>query len=72
MVAIWKIAKYICIFLLTDLKNGVEYLFLTVIVMSIMQIIIVLLELGKFVRFVPKSVMLGFVNKLAIVIFWHN
>lgn len=50
-------------------KNGVEYLFLAVIVMGIIQIIIGLLKLGKFVRFMPKSVMLGFVNGLAIVIF---
>lgn len=49
-------------------KNGVEYLFLTVIVMGIIQIIIGSLKLGKFVRSMPQSVMLGFVNGLAIVI----
>lgn len=50
-------------------KHGVEYLFLAVIVMGIIQIIIGVLKLGKFVRFMPKPVMLGFVNGLAIVIF---
>lgn len=50
-------------------KRGVEYLFLAVIVMGIIQIIIGLLKLGKFVRFIPQPVMLGFVNGLAIVIF---
>jgi len=50
-------------------KNGVEYLFLAVIIMGIIQIIIGLLKFGKFVRFMPKSVMLGFVNGLAIIIF---
>lgn len=50
-------------------KNGVEYLFLTVILMGIIQIIIGLLRLGKFIRLIPKPVMLGFVNGLAILIF---
>ncbi|MFD3157295.1 SulP family inorganic anion transporter [Haloimpatiens sp. FM7330] len=50
-------------------KNGVDYLFLAVIVMGIIEIIIGLLKLGKFVRFIPQPVMLGFVNGLAIVIF---
>lgn len=49
--------------------NGVQYLFLAVIIMGIIQIIVGLLRLGKFVRFMPKPVMLGFVNGLAIVIF---
>ncbi|MHC1684667.1 MAG: SulP family inorganic anion transporter [Clostridiaceae bacterium] len=49
-------------------SHGVEYLFLTVIVMGIIQIIIGLLKLGKFVRFMPQPVMIGFVNGLAIVI----
>lgn len=50
-------------------ENGVEYLFFAVILMGIIQIIVGLLKLGKFVRFMPKPVMLGFVNGLAIIIF---
>ncbi|MCY6482855.1 SulP family inorganic anion transporter [Clostridium aestuarii] len=50
-------------------KYGVEYLFAAVVVMGIIQIIIGLLKLGKFVRLIPHPVMLGFVNGLAIVIF---
>ncbi|QUH30933.1 SulP family inorganic anion transporter [Vallitalea guaymasensis] len=50
-------------------EHGVEYLFAAVILMGVIQIIIGLLKLGKFVRMIPHSVMLGFVNGLAIVIF---
>ena len=47
---------------------GVEYLFATVILMGIFQLLAGLFKLGKFIRIVPQSVMLGFVNGLAIVI----
>ena len=50
-------------------QHGVEYLFITVVLMGIMQIIAGILRLGKFIRLVPHPVMLGFVNGLAIVIF---
>jgi len=49
--------------------HGVEYLFATVILMGIIQIMAGVLRLGKFIRIVPYPVMLGFVNGLAIVIF---
>jgi SulP family sulfate permease len=49
--------------------HGVEYLFATVVLMGIIQLSAGLLKLGKFVRLIPHSVMLGFVNGLAIVIF---
>ena len=49
--------------------HGVEYLFATVVLMGVLQITAGLLKLGKFIRMVPHSVMLGFVNGLAIVIF---
>lgn len=51
-------------------RHGPEYLFATVILMGLLQILFVLCKLGKFVRMVPHSVMLGFVNGLAIVIFF--
>ncbi|MCK5893722.1 MAG: SulP family inorganic anion transporter [Endozoicomonadaceae bacterium] len=50
-------------------QHGVQYLFATVVVMGILQILAGILRLGKFIRLVPHSVMLGFVNGLAIVIF---
>lgn len=49
-------------------QHGVEYLFPTVILCGVFQIIIGLLRLGKLIRMVPHPVMLGFVNGLAIVI----
>ena len=49
--------------------HGVEYLFATVVLMGIFQILAGIFKLGKFIRMVPHPVMLGFVNGLAIVIF---
>ncbi|MBB94030.1 MAG: sodium-independent anion transporter [Rhodobacteraceae bacterium] len=50
-------------------EHGVEYLFATVVLMGIIQIIAGVMQWGKFIRLVPHPVMLGFVNGLAIVIF---
>ncbi len=49
--------------------HGVEYLFATVVLMGILQLLAGAFKLGKFIRMVPHPVMLGFVNGLAIVIF---
>ncbi len=48
--------------------HGIEYLFPTVILCGLLQIGIGIGRLGKLIRMVPHSVMLGFVNGLAIVI----
>ncbi len=48
--------------------HGSEYLFATVVLMGILQLIAGVFKLGKFIRMVPQPVMLGFVNGLAIVI----
>ncbi|QIE47451.1 SulP family inorganic anion transporter [Pseudohalocynthiibacter aestuariivivens] len=50
-------------------QHGVEYLFATVVLMGLLQVIAGVLRWGKFIRLVPHPVMLGFVNGLAIVIF---
>ena len=47
---------------------GLEYLFAAVILCGVIQIACGLFKVGKFVRLLPHSVMLGFVNGLAIVI----
>ena len=49
-------------------NHGVEYLFATVVLMGVLQIIAGVMRWGKFIRMVPHPVMLGFVNGLAIVI----
>lgn len=46
-----------------------QYVFATVILAGIIQILAGFLRLGKFIRLVPHPVMFGFVNGLAIVIF---
>jgi sulfate permease, SulP family len=48
---------------------GAEYLFATVVLMGVLQLLAGIFKLGKFMRLVPHPVMLGFVNGLAIVIF---
>jgi len=50
-------------------EHGIEYLFLTVILMGIIQMAVGALKQGRLIRMVPYPVMLGFVNGLAIVIF---
>ena len=48
--------------------HGIEYLFPTVILCGLIQVLVGVLRLGKLIRLVPHPVMLGFVNGLAIVI----
>ena len=48
--------------------HGAEYLFATVVLMGLLQLLAGVFKLGKFIRMVPEPVMLGFVNGLAIVI----
>lgn len=50
-------------------QHGIEYLFAAVVLTGLIQILAGVLRLGKYIRIVPHSVMLGFVNGLAIVIF---
>jgi SulP family sulfate permease len=49
-------------------QHGVEYLFATIILTGVIQLLFAAFRLGKLIRMVPHSVMLGFVNGLAIVI----
>ena len=50
-------------------SNGLEYVFAAVALAGLIQIAVGFFKLGKFIRLVPQSVMYGFVNGLAIVIF---
>lgn len=49
--------------------HGISYLLGAVILMGLFQIIAGILKLGRLMRFVSQSVMTGFVNALAILIF---
>ena len=54
----------------TSVKNhGIEYLFAATILTGILQFAIGAAGFGRFMRFVPRAVMVGFVNALAILIF---
>ncbi|MBT9247446.1 SulP family inorganic anion transporter [Gemmobacter fulvus] len=49
--------------------HGLQYLLATTILAGLIQILAGLLKLGQVMRFVSRSVMTGFVNALAILIF---
>ncbi len=51
------------------ISHGPEYVFATVILAGIIQILAGVLRLGKLMRLVPHPVIFGFVNGLAIIIF---
>jgi len=50
-------------------EYGMDYFIATVILAGIFQLIFGLVGVAKLMRFVPRSVMVGFVNALAILIF---
>jgi SulP family sulfate permease len=50
-------------------EHGIHYLVATVILAGAMQIVLGALGVAKLMRFIPRSVMVGFVNALAILIF---
>jgi SulP family sulfate permease len=49
--------------------HGLQYLFATGILTGILQIIFGWMKLGRQMKYVPRAVMVGFVNALAILIF---
>ena len=51
------------------LEYGLDYLIATVILAGLLQVVLALLGVAKLMRFIPRSVMTGFVNALAILIF---
>ncbi|MCH6229961.1 SulP family inorganic anion transporter [Microbacterium sp. CFH 31415] len=50
-------------------EYGMDYFIATVILAGILQILLAVLGVAKLMRFIPRSVMVGFVNALAILIF---
>ena len=49
--------------------HGLEYLFAASLLCGVIQIAVGLFKLGRYIKFVSRSVMTGFVNSLAILIF---
>ncbi|WP_256760914.1 SulP family inorganic anion transporter [Cohnella sp. WQ 127256] len=50
-------------------QHGVEYLFAATILTGIIQLAMGLFKLGRWMSFVPHSVITGFINSLAILLF---
>lgn len=50
-------------------EHGLQYLFAATILTGVLQILFGVFRLGRYMKFVPRSVMVGFVNALAILIF---
>ncbi|WP_298457924.1 SulP family inorganic anion transporter [uncultured Cellulomonas sp.] len=50
-------------------EYGVDHLLATVILGGLIQVVLGLLGVARLMRFIPRSVMVGFVNALAILIF---
>ena len=49
--------------------HGLEYLFAATVLTGVLQLVFGWFKLGRYMKFVPKPVMVGFVNALAILIF---
>lgn len=50
-------------------EHGMDYFIATVLLAGVFQILLAVLGVAKLMRFVPRSVMVGFVNSLAILVF---
>lgn len=50
-------------------EHGTRYLVPTVILAGVFQILLAVAGVAKLMRFIPRSVMVGFVNALAILVF---
>ena len=50
-------------------EHGLQYLLAATILTGIIQILFGIFKLARFMKFIPRSVMVGFVNALAILIF---
>jgi SulP family sulfate permease len=49
--------------------HGVEYLFAATIATGVLQVVLGRLGIARLMRFIPRTVMVGFVNALAVLIF---
>lgn len=50
-------------------SHGIDYFIAAVIMAGIFQVLLAVLGVAKLMRFIPRQVMVGFVNALAILIF---
>ena len=52
--------------------HGTDYLIVAVVLSGLLQVVLGVLGVARLMRFIPRSVMVGFVNGLAILIFWSQ
>lgn len=50
-------------------SHGVDYLIACILLAGVFQIVLALVGVAKLMRFIPRSVMVGFINSLAIIVF---
>ncbi|ONM48968.1 SulP family inorganic anion transporter [Nocardia donostiensis] len=50
-------------------EHGLDYLIATVLLAGLLQVVLSVVGVARLMRFIPRSVMVGFVNALAILIF---
>ncbi|SOX51379.1 SulP family inorganic anion transporter [Mycobacterium ahvazicum] len=50
-------------------EHGVSYLIATIMLAGVIQVLLGLAGVARLMRFIPRSVMIGFVNALAILVF---
>jgi SulP family sulfate permease len=48
---------------------GLEYLLVATLLTGIFQVLFGVLKLGRLMRYVPRAVMVGYINALAVLIF---
>lgn len=50
-------------------NHGVEYIFIAAILTGILQLLFGILKLGRQMKYVPRAVMMGYINALGVLIF---
>lgn len=50
-------------------EHGIQYLLAATVLTGIIQLLFGIFKIGKLMKFIPRAVMIGFVNALAILIF---
>ncbi|ADG73386.1 sulphate transporter [Cellulomonas flavigena DSM 20109] len=50
-------------------RHGLDFLLATIVLAGVLQVLLGLLGVARLMRFVPRSVMVGFVNALAMLVF---
>jgi len=55
-----------------SIEHGVDHLVAAVILGGVFQVLLGLARVGQLMRFIPRSVMVGFVNALGVLLIWEQ